>query len=110
MMIPTFSTRSIRMEIMQRYSREIQPSLLRNIFSFITKDSSAAEVSHLQRVDNNVAALLAESDDSDLLNDLRKLNGQPRDNSLDPFLEELKKFLDDSSIVHDRGQGEITYF
>ena len=73
------------MEIIQGYSREIQPSLLRNIFSFITKDSSTAAASHLKRVDNNVTVFLVESDDPDLLYDLRKLNRRPIDNSLDPF-------------------------
>ena len=107
MMIATFSTRDMRMEIRQRYSREIQPSLLRNIFSFITKYSSAAETSHLQRVDDNAAVFLAESDDPDVLYDLWKLNGSY--NSLDLFWGQLKEFLNEGSIVHNRRQGKITY-
>ena len=59
-MIPTFSTRAMMMEIMHRYSKKIQPSLQRNTFSFITKHSSAAETSNLQMVDDNVAVFLAE--------------------------------------------------
>ena len=85
MMIPTFSTSDMQRDIMHRYSWEIQPSLLRNIFSFISKYSSAAETSHLHRVDDNVAVFLAVCDDPDLLYDLRKLNERPSDNSLDPF-------------------------
>ena len=109
LMIPTFSTRAMRMEIIQRYSREIKPALLRNIYSFITQDSSAAETQHIEKVDKNVAIFLAESDDPDLFYDLRKLNRRPNYQSLDPFWEELKKFLDEHSIVHDRRHGEITY-
>ena len=100
MMIPTFSTRTMRMEIMQRYSTEIQPSLIKNIFSFITKDSSVAETS--QTVDDNITAYHAKFDDPDLLYDLRNLNGRSSGNILDPFWEELKKFHDDKTIVHDR--------
>ena len=58
MMIPTFSTRAMRMKIMQRYSRGIQPSLLSIIFSFITKESSVSETLHLQRIDDNVLYFL----------------------------------------------------
>ena len=44
-----------------------------------------------------------------LQNVLRNLNRRPSDNSLDPFWDELKKFHNESSNVHDRRQGEITY-
>lgn len=98
LMIPTFSTRAMRMEIIQRYSREIKPALLRNIYSFITQDSSAAETQHIEKVDKNVAIFLAESDDPDLFYDLRKLNGRPNDQSLDPFWEELKSFLMNTAL------------
>ena len=108
-MLPTFSTRAMRKDIMQKYGREISPALLRNIYSFITQDSSAPETSHMQRVDDNVAAFLAESDDPDLFYDMRRLNGRPNDESLNTFWEELKKFLDESSVVHKRRQGEIAY-
>ena len=69
-MLPTFSTREVRQEIIQRYSREVQPALLRNIFSFITHDSSAAETAYLEKVDESVAVFLAESDDPDLFYDI----------------------------------------
>ena len=108
-LIPTFSTRAMRMELMQRYSRQIKPALLRNIYSFITQDSSAAETQQLQKVDDNVAVFLAESDDPDLSYDLKKLNGRPNDQTLGPFWEEPRLFLDEHSIVHDRRHGEITY-
>ena len=75
----------MRKEIIQRYSREVQPALLRNIFSFITHDSSAAETAHLEKVDESVAVFLAESDDPDLFYDMRELNGRPTDESLNPF-------------------------
>ena len=73
-MFSTFSTRAMRKEIIQRYSREVQPALLRNIFSFVTHDSSAAETAHLEKVDESVAVFLTESDDPDLFYDMRKLN------------------------------------
>ena len=107
--LPTFSTRAMRKEIIQRYSREVQPALLRNIFSFITNDSSAAETALLEKVDESVAVFLAESDDPDLFYDMRKLNGRPMDESLNPFWDEVGKFLDESSIVDDRRHGEVTY-
>ena len=63
----------------------------------------------MQRVDDNVAAFLAESDDPDLFYDMRRLNGRPNDESLNTFWEELKKFLDESNVVHERRQGEIAF-
>ena len=108
-MIPTFSTRAMRMEIMQRHTKKVKPALLRNIYSFITQDSFAGQTEQMQKVDDNVAVFLAEYDDTDLFYDLRKMRGRPNDRSLDPFWEELKKFLDEYSIVHDRRYGEITY-
>ena len=69
-MLPTFSTGAMRKEIIQRYSREVQPALLRNIFSFIIHDSSAAETAHLEKVDESVVVFLAESDDPDLFYDM----------------------------------------
>ena len=107
-MLP-FSARAMRKEIIQRYSREVQPALLRNIFSFIIHDSSATETAHLEKGDESVAILLAESHDPDLFYDMRKLNGRLTDESLIPFLDELGKFLDESSIVDNRRHGEVTY-
>ena len=92
----------MRKEIIQRYGRKVQPALLRNTFSFITHDSSAAETAQLEKVDESVAVFLAESDAPDLLYDMRKLNSSPTDESLNPFWDELGKFLDESSIVDDR--------
>ena len=50
---------------MQRYSGEIQDALLRDIFSFITQDSSGPETSHHKKVDDNVVVFLTEYDDPD---------------------------------------------
>ena len=108
-MLPTFSTSAMRKEIIQRYSREFKSALLRNIFYFITHDSFAAETAHLEKVDESVAVFLAESDDPDLFCGMRKFNGRPTDESLNPFWDELGKFLDESSIVDDRRHGEVTY-
>ena len=99
----------MRKDIIQSYSREVQSALLRNIFSFITHDSSAAETAHLEKADESVAVFLAESDDPDLFYDIRKSNGRPTDGSLNPFWDELGMFLDESSIVDDRRHGEVTY-
>ena len=105
----TFSTWAMRKEIILGYSREVQPALLRNIFSFISHDSSTAETAYLEKVDDTVTVFLAESDDPDLFYDMRKLNGRATDESLNPFWDELWKFLDESSIVDDRRHGEVTY-
>lgn len=62
----------------------------------------------MQRVDDNVATFLGESDDPDLFYDMRRLNGRPNDESPNTFWEELKKFFE-SSVVHERRQGEIAF-
>jgi hypothetical protein len=60
-------------------------------------------------VDVRVSKFLLNSDDPKLLIGLRALNGRVEDPKYDPFLEEMQKFLDEKSVVHERRQNEIAY-
>ena len=56
-----------------------------------------------------VASFLLESDDTDLIYDLRSKNGRPHDTSLDPLWSELQKYLDDVTAVHERRHSDMLY-
>ena len=102
--IPQFSTRAMRKEFFQRYqhSTGVKPAILRDMWSYLTGDSTAAQSSAQASVDERMAKFLLNSDDPDLVYDLRCNNGRPNDPRLDPFWEELATFLEEKSIVDER--------
>ena len=46
-----------------------------------------------EEVDKRLANFILESNDIDLLWDLRKLNGHPKNSAFDPFWQELQKYI-----------------
>ena len=68
--------------------------VLRNIFRELTQDCSAAASSKEAEIDDRVAQFLLSSDDTDLVLDLRALNGQPGNTKFDAFWAECQKFFD----------------
>lgn len=99
-----FSTRAMRNEFITKYSQscKIKPAILRNVYHFLTQDSSSAEHQQQAEVDARVAEFLVTSDDPELFYDLRKNNGRPKDEKLKPFWSELQKYLDEVAVVDDR--------
>ena len=100
--LPQFSTRAMRREFLNRYSQCSDKSLLRDMYRFITNDASAGESSDEAAVDNRVIGFLAESDDADLVYDLRHNNGRVANDKFDVFWEELQKKLDEKTVVDER--------
>jgi hypothetical protein len=109
--LDTYSTRAIRKSFIMRYARVngLKPAILRDVFRFLTNDSAAAESKNQSEVDDRVAEFLLDADDAHLFYDLRKLNGRPHDTSLNPFWEELGKYLDDVSVVQERRHTSFMY-
>ncbi|CAG2219397.1 PIP5K [Mytilus edulis] len=110
--LPMFSTRAMRREFINRYTSagsQYKPAILRDVFRFLTQDSSSAETSQQSEVDERVCEFLLTADETNLFYDLRKLNGRPRDENLNPFWDELQRYLDDVSVVHERRHETVTY-
>lgn len=108
--IPVFSTRQMKSEFINRYSKTgLKPGVLRDMYRFLSKDQSAPESLEQRQVDQRVFKCLLEADDPDLLYDLRKNNGSPKCKELEPFWQEVDRFLEEQATVHERRQGDHLY-
>ena len=108
--IMTFATRKMRKDFIEKYSKscKIQPAILRNIHAFLTNYEYTPRDKIEENVDKHISFLL-ESQDTDLLFDLRRNNGKVADPKFDPFWEEIGKYLDEKSAVHERRHGDTQY-
>ena len=111
-LIPKYSTRTMRKEFIDLYhgSFGVQPAVLRHMYRFLTNDCSAADCAATAAVDDRVAKFALNSDDPDLIYDLRKLNGRPTDPRFDRFWNEMQAFLDEKVMaVNERRHGDVLY-
>ena len=68
-------------EFFDRYSKfGIEPAVLRDIYRFTTDDESTGSSQKEEEVDQRLVNFILESNDTDLLWDLRKLNSHPKNN------------------------------
>ena len=63
----------------------MEPVVLRDIYYFITDDESAGSSQKEEEVDKPHVNFIPESNDTDLLWNLRKLNGRPKNPASDRF-------------------------
>ena len=99
--LPTYHTRAMRRHSFGRYTNS-KPAILREVYRSLTGDASSAATTAQEEVDARVAKLI-ESEDPDLIWDLRQLNtGRPE--SFTVFLEECQRYLDTAveTAVDDR--------
>ena len=84
----------MRKEFFDRYSKfGIEPAVLRDIYRFTTDDESAGSSQKKEEIDKRLVNFILESNDTDLLWDLRKLNGRQKNPAPDPFWQELQKYI-----------------
>ena len=109
-----YSTREMRRDFIQRYARlnDAKPqskAVLRNMYKFLTDDSSSARSASEKEVDQRVTKLAEEAfdlDEPEILLDLRRLNGSPNATTFDKFWEELSAYLEEiTPAVDDRRHG-----
>ena len=107
--IPKYSTCAMHKEFFDRYSKfGIDPAILRDIYRFNADDESAGS-SQKEDVDKRLVNFILESNDTDLLWDLRKLNGHPKKTASDPFWQGLQKYIDEFAAVDERRHSDILY-
>lgn len=92
--LPVFSTRAMRKEFDNRYSKcGMKPAVLRDVRRFLTQNSLSCDSSKQQEVDERFVEWLLSADDTQIFYDLRRSNGRPKDEELNPFWEGLGSYL-----------------
>lgn len=109
--ITVFATRAMRKDFMEKYVKTVseKPAVLRSMYRFLTGNVFAPTNSSEESIDLRVSKFLLDSDDPKLILDLRKNNGKIEDKKFEPFWAEVKKYLEEKSVVDDRRHGEISY-
>jgi hypothetical protein len=112
--ITVFHTRSMKKSFFKRYSSisNTSPAVLRSIYSFLTGDASQSECSTSVEVDERIELLLSctDTDDIELVYDLRLLNGSPGKSIFNEFWEKLRIYLESVQVPDDRRHGSIGHF
>ena len=85
------------------------PVVLRDMFYFLTEFERQSTNSKEAEIDERLMKFLLQSEESDLIWDLRKNNCRPNDEQLDPFWKEMDKFLQEKCAVHERRQNDRLY-
>ena len=113
-----YSTRQMRREFIYRYihlneNKSHSKAILRNMFKFLTGDSSCPRSFSEKQADQRIELLAEEAfelDEPDILLDLRSLNGQSKSTQFDKFWEELSVYLEEiNPAVDDRGHGNTLH-
>ena len=109
--IPIYSTRAMRMDFIHKFSKvtKTKPAILRAMWSYLQGTKSAPENEIESAVDERVTKFLLESDDVDLIYDLRSKHGRPKDATLCLFWGELDKYLAEITAVHERRHRDTLY-
>lgn len=110
-LLPVYSTREMRRDFMMRYAKctKMKPAVMRNMYQYLTNDESSGDTAGEDAVQQRLFTFLLESDDVELVHDLRKNNGRHKDPKLDPFWEELGRFLQEKGAVQERRHNEYLY-
>ena len=86
-----------------KYNRlaKIPKSVLRNIYRTLLNDSTTATCSAEAKVDEQVAEAVIDLDDSEIVLDLRRMNGKVQNSQFDDFWDELQVYLDEINLAVD---------
>ena len=106
--LPKYATRDMKRTFIDKYTdvSNCSAMMLRHIFRELTEDASAASSSNQAELDSRVANFLHSADDTDLILDLRTLNGKPGSTKFDIFWTECQKFFDEHvAAVSERRHG-----
>ena len=108
-LLKRFSSRKMRSDFMEKYSSEVKPHILRDMYRFMTDDATAPETSSQAAIDERVMDFFASSDDPDLVMDMRANNGRLANQDFDVFWNELQKLIEELSVVNERRTDSINY-
>ena len=105
-----FATRRTRNDFIQRDNKSVGSKVvLRNIYDFLTEFEYAPESEKEAAIDNRFCDFLLASEDTNLIFDFRANNGHPNDQKFDSFWDELGRYLDEKSAVHERRSTDMQF-
>lgn len=109
--IPRYATRQMQKDFILKYYKHSggSKSILRNMYQFLTDYEYTHENKQTAQIDLRTSKILRELDDTELIFDLRKNNEKTCDPRLEPFWSELRKFLDEKSVVHEKMHTDTQY-
>lgn len=84
--------------------------ILRNVYRTLLHDSSAPQYESEGQVDERVAKAVLQTDDPEIILDLRRTNGKPNCTIFDEFWDELQSYLDETTLaVDERRHGDVMH-
>lgn len=104
-----YSTRAIRNEFMDKYTRlvKVPKYILRSMYKTLVNDGSCEAEND---IDCRVSRALIDLDDPDIILDMRQLNGNARNTQFDAFWNELQLYLDSINLaVDERRHGDVLH-
>lgn len=107
--LPVYSTRVMRSTFYDKYQSvaSIKPVVLRDMFRYLTNDSSAAEYSAQAKIDDRLLRILA---DAELLIDMSKKGGNTGNTKFETFWNEVEQYFSVvNPAVHERRHSEGLY-
>lgn len=108
--VPVYHRRALRKKLISKFGR-ISPNTslasLREFYRVASGDQSASLTTAKGEIDERLREAL-EMEDPELIINLRREN-EGQSNRFDVFWKKMKSFLDESSAVHERRHGDVTY-
>ena len=108
--IPVYHRRSFKRQLISKFGR-ISPktnlTTFREFHRVATEDQAANLTTAEEEVDQRLREAL-EMEDPELVVDLREMNKR-QSNKFSVFWEKMKLYLDESTSVHERRHGLVTY-
>jgi hypothetical protein len=109
--IPKFDTRAMRAKFFDKFGKlkDLTPVVKREMYRTLNGDASAAETSQQADIDQRMRDFL-DIDDTDVIADLRKNNGNPNATRFDVFWQDLSNYFEEQTLaVHERRHSEFMY-
>ena len=108
--VPVYHRRALRNNLIHSFgsiSPKTNLATLREFYRAATGDQSASLTLNESEIDKRLRKAL-EMEDPDIIVDLRELN-KGHSSKFSTFWEKMKEYLNESSAVHERRHGQVTY-
>ena len=108
--LPHYHTRSMRQDFINMYGRltpSTPPYVLRDIYKALTKDQCASCTTNQKEIDMHIKEAL-ESEDADIIVDLREFNGRSTDR-YKVFWEICETYLNECTAVHEHRHDSVVF-
>ena len=107
-----YASRAMQTDFLDKYSRlsKAPKSVLRNIYKSLVGDASSSNCVAEKEIDERVSKALLDLDDTEIIMDLREMNGNPKSTKFDAFWNELAEYLEEiTTAVDERRQVDVMH-